>query len=211
MSDPPPSRPDQPAPSPEPPVGRMALVTAVSLALAGTLFVWGLPLVGGSGARAGGGPGATQLHLTLGSRREVTAVFPGAATGGRLALSVDTTFVYPECTTQVVNGAPAYLSNCQDWHRAGYDVEIFHVTLTNRLTVPVAWQLSGFTLRSPARAPVQPLEPSEAGDVSLAAGGTIYALEIVSGYAIFDTGEGFVPSSLQYLDQEQLVVDLSGA
>jgi hypothetical protein len=187
----------------------MALVTAGSLVLAGAMFVWGLPLLGRSGAGTAKQAGGTQLHLNLVPGGVASARFPDPATSARLTLWVNPVTAFPDCTTNTVNGEPAYLTECTDWLKAGYHVEIFNVTLLSKSDDAIAWTLARLTLHSASGESLAPLESSDDG-VSLPWSGTLRPHQVVSGYVAFDTGEGFAPGSLLYQDHEELLVELSG-
>jgi hypothetical protein len=209
MSDAHPPRPDQPswiAPSVQPvhvprPVpdrpGRVPALMAAAFLTAGLVFVLGLPVVGGIGGSG------TRITITVPSGAIVRARFPDPATGPRLSLSVDTAPDDPHCTTHTVNGEPAYQTDCAT--AGGSRFIRFHVTLRNESSTPVEWQLGELLLVGGN----SPLATLRAAGGTIPSGGTLQPGEVASGFVDFEVSQPFVPSEIEYLDQQELVVDVS--
>ena len=213
MSDPHPPRPDQPFwVTPSPPLaqvpssaparqGRLPALMAAAFVIAGLVFAFGLPVIG----RIGGAN--TQVHVNLPNRKVDRASFPEPATSPRLTLQVNIVGTYSDCTTHTSGTKGVYLSNCGDSESADYHAEIFKLGLVNNTDQPIPWALDQFVLQSGSGPGVSPLPPSSS--TSLPESGTLAPHDFTQGFVAFDTGDGYVPQSVDYVDDEILAVDVS--
>jgi hypothetical protein len=217
MSDPIPPRPDQPSwimPSPQPVhvpsrapdrPGRTPALMAAAFVASGLVFVLGLPVIG----RIGGS--TTHVHVSLPDRRVDRARFPDAASSDQLSLRLDSFDALGNCEENTVNGlADAYASDCVGWSGVPDHSEVFQVLLASNSDQPIEWSLDQLVLQSTRGRLVQPLPPFDRL-LALPDSGTLQPHDVVSGLVAFDTGKDFIPQSMLYEDQDDLVVDVSGS